>query len=119
MELDRFISESLVGIAKGIKDAQEKYDKIGGQVNPKDSQYLNPDITAIQHKPTSRIGQVVEFDLSIRESSTNDKLGKAGIEVFDAVSILSGKIQKSTASGYANKIRFKIPVIFPKSYYKE
>jgi len=117
MKLDQFISQALIDIANGIKKAQKEYENIGGQVNPRGLNYIHPDILAVQHKETSRIGQIIEFDLTVTGGGKIEGSAKAGIEVMDIG--LSGKVQGTSETGHLNKLRFKIPVIFPKSVYKE
>lgn len=120
MKLNEFISQSLIEIGQGIIEAQKEYaefEGMGGQVNPRGMTYSNPDLIAGQHKATSRIAQTVEFDLMVADASESGKSGKAGIEVLGQG--ISGNASQVKNEESVNRIRFKIPVVFPKSDYKE
>jgi len=113
ISLKDFISQTLTQLVEGIKDAQGNVEDLGGSVNPKGSLHLSGSSATIQHKETSRMGSEVEFELAVTGSDTAKGDGKLGIWV------LAGSISKSLETGYVNKIRFSVPVIFPKGEYSE
>lgn len=83
--------------------------KLGGAVNPKGCQYLAPSSGTIQHKQTSRIGQDVEFDIEVSVGESKKLKGGGKVPVLS----ISG--ERMAEDKAINRIRFKIPVIFPKS----
>ncbi len=117
MKLQDFISETLKEIFAGLKVAQDHVAKIGGAINPTDLIYLNGSLAKVQHKKTSRIGQEIDFDLEVCESKEKSGEGKAGVEIH--VLSFGGKIKTATQDRSVSRLKFKIPVIFPKGEYKE
>ncbi|SHK76837.1 hypothetical protein SAMN02745216_04047 [Desulfatibacillum alkenivorans DSM 16219] len=117
MKLDDFIENALVDIASGIKKAQEKYKSLGGQVNPTGLDYKKIEMAVAKHKKTSRIAQAVEFEIAVSAGNKVQGSGKAGIQVLDVG--ISGKVEGANEESNVSKIRFSIPVIFPKSVYSE
>ncbi len=117
MEIRDFISETLSEIVAGIKDAQPKVQEAGGAVNPKGCNYPNLEKFTIQHKETSRVGDNVEIEIAVTAVKTENSGGKMGVslQVFEA-SIGGGS---QAQSGSVSRVKFKIPVIFPKSEYSE
>ena len=117
MKLQDYLSETLKEIFTGLKEAQDHVVKIGGAINPIDLVYLNGSLAKVQHKKTSRIGQEIEFDLEVMVSKGKDKKGKGSISIYSIG--IGGEIQSETQNRSVNRVKFKIPVIFPKSEYKE
>jgi len=117
MKLQDFISETLKDIFAGIKVAQNHVAKIEGAINPTGLKYLSGSSGVVQHIETSRIGQEIEFDLEICESKEKSGEGKAGIEIH--VLSFGAKAKTATKDRSANRLKFKIPVIFPKGKYEE
>jgi len=117
MKLQDFISETLKEIFAGLKDAQNNVAEIGGAINPTGLIYLSGSSGVVQHLQTSRIGQEIEFDLEICESEETISKGEAGVGI--QIIKVGGKIETATQDRSANRMKFKIPVIFPKVEYKE
>ena len=86
MELGDFVSETLKQIFDGIKKAQKYAEDVGGAINPKDLQYLVKEGGEVQHKPTSRIGTMMEFHLELTELKQKGKKGSGRIGVRSLVS---------------------------------
>lgn len=117
MEIRDFISETLSAIVEGIKDAQPKVQEAGGAVNPKGCSYLNASSGTIMHKETTRIGQDVEFDIAVTVEEKTQSGGDMGVSIPIMKASFGGGSE--TQSGNVNRVKFKVPVIFPKSEYSE
>lgn len=117
MKLKDFITETLKEIIDGVKGAQQYAAEAGGAVNPKGLIYLEGSSGAVQHQETSRIGQELEFDIEISASEEEKTKGSAGIFISAIGLGLQG--QSGAENRSVNRIKFKIPVIFPKMEYKE
>ncbi len=113
MKVSEFVQETLREIVKGVKDSHGPVQKLGGAVNPKGCQYLSPSAGSVQHKKTSRIGQDVEFDIEVSVAESKRVEGGAKIPV------LSVEGERVSENRVVNRVRFKVPVIFPKGEYKE
>ena len=118
MKLKTFISEALKQLIEGVKESQQYAAEAGAAVNPSGLDYLKDSSAKVQHKETTRIGQEVEFDLEIATTEATEKGGHAEISVV-SIGGLGGKVGSSVESRSASRIKFKVPVIFPKMIYKE
>ena len=104
MNLDAFISESLLEVLKGIKDAQEITNKRGagvGVINPKwgnETDHYNYE-------------SEVAFDIAISATEQKSGGGKAGIKVV-AIE-LGGGGNVSIENSHVSRISFKLRVAFP------
>lgn len=116
MEIQDFINETLVQIFTGIQQAQKPAKDLGGSINPIGLNYLKESSGAVQHRETSRIGQEIEFDLAVVAQEEKGKKGRVGI----GISCLKtdGQMESTTKNEIVNRVRFRIPVIFPKSTYE-
>ena len=108
MELQEFVEQSLVQIATGVKNAQDK-------LNCKDFKtFINPsDIVEnpvygyrIENKP-----QDIEFDVAVTISE--EKTTKGGIMVAAGILGLGSGGQSRTENESISRIKFKIPILFP------
>jgi len=117
MKLKDFITETLKEIIDGVKGAQQHAAEAGGAINPTGLLYFEGSSQAIQHKKTSRIGQDIEFDIEVAAVEEEKTKGGAGIFIGSIGLGLQG--QSGAENRSVNRIKFKIPVIFPKMEYKE
>ncbi len=117
MEIRDFISETLSEIAEGIKSAQPRVKAAGGAVNPMGCNYPNSEKYVLQHKATSRIGDNVEFDIAVTVEERTKSGGEMGVAIPVIKASIGGGSEAQTGS--VNRVKFKIPVIFPKSDYRE
>jgi len=80
--------------------------------SPHDPSYTTLDNIS---KKTTRVGQEVEFDLEVTISEEKGKGAKGSIPVIN----IGGHLETTIQNRSVNKVKFKIPVIFPKSEYRE
>ena len=113
MDLRDFVSETLIQIADGVKQAQEKATEIGARVNPK----LTGGAThAAQHGFLAASGapaQIVQFDvaLTVKEGSGT----KGGIGIFAGAVTLGSSGQSNVENSSVSRVKFSVPLSFPES----
>lgn len=117
MEIQDFIKEALVQIFAGIQQAQNPAKDRGGSINPIGLNYLKESSGAVQHKATSRIGQEIEFDLAVVAQEEKGKKGRVSLGIPYLKT--DGQMKSTVKNEIVNRVRFRIPVIFPKSTYEE
>ncbi len=103
MLVSEFVSITLTEILRGVKDAQGKVAEDGGKVAPPiETHSALPTPRTRDHRYDAV--EMVDFDLSVT-TTEGDELG---------VSILSAfKVQTSDGQISVNRIRFKMPVVYP------
>ena len=117
VQLDEFITETLKQLIEGVKNAQAGAKVMGGAVNPKGLIYGPNSSYDFQHKETTRVGTDIEFDLEITATESKEK--KEGVKV-PLIGIKLGVQRSSGVENRArNRVKFKVPVLFPKSVYEE
>lgn len=107
MQLDEFIKETLVQIAKGVKDAQEDVDSLGGRVNP--SSILHKGCVGEEVFPA--IDQPITFDIALQVKGSEKTSGNAGAKL--SVFSLGVKGENSDESSTTHRIKFTIPMSLP------
>lgn len=113
MDLKEFVSETLVSIVTGIKDAQEKTRNLGASVNPgglmRKSEAVSDNST--WDNRNNNFSQPVTFDIAI----TAEDSAKGGAKVKVLSGILGGDIggEKGSKNVLASRIQFTVPVLFP------
>lgn len=114
MDLKEFVSESLIEIFEGAKDAQTKIKEIGGEVNPMptgDHSLLTKQGLFIAHEDNRKIGSYVEFDVAV--TITEDTGKKAGIGIVAGIFGAGTSAQESKADTSLSRIKFKVPIVLP------
>ncbi|CAM3607657.1 hypothetical protein [Shewanella pealeana] len=115
MQLDEYIKETLVQIAKGVKDASEEVETLGGIVNPAsvDTEYqaCNGSHISSQKFKIRPDKQTIKFDiaLQVKESSGVDTSAKAKLAVLS----IGGGAKSHDESHTAHRVQFEIPVDLP------
>ena len=112
MDLKDFVSETLVQIATGVKDAQAKVKELGGTVNPS----LN-----CGHEVASKLGflytrdsamaPVVQFDVAL--TVTEGTGTKGGIGVFAGAVNLGSSGQSNNEQSSVSHVKFSVPLTLP------
>jgi len=115
VDLKEFVSETLISIVSGIKDAQEKTDELGALVNPGG---LNRNISSVADNSiwdnrTNNYARPVAFDIAI----TAEDSANAGAKVKVLSGIFGGDLggEKGSKNVLASRIQFSVPVLFPAS----
>lgn len=113
MDLKEFVSETLVSIVTGIKDAQEKTKTLGASVNPgglmRKSEAVSNNTT--WDNRNNNFSQPVTFDIAI--TAEDSATGGAKVKVLSG--LLGGDIggEKGSKNVLASRIQFTVPVLFP------
>lgn len=110
MELSEFVSETIVQISKGVKDAQDKCKELGGLVNPMLHVSVCNDET-YRHKDSDYPATKVNFKVGLTESS--NKGDKSGIGVFLGKVSLGKEINKELETQSVTSVEFSVTVVFP------
>ncbi|UTZ23041.1 hypothetical protein HB760_01520 [Vibrio campbellii] len=115
MQLDEYIKETLVQIAKGVKDASDEVETLGGKVNPardhtEHQAHASGQLSSktIKKRPNK---QTIKFDiaLQVKESSGVDASAKAKLAVLS----IGGGAKSHDESHTAHRVQFEIPVDLP------
>ena len=113
MDLKEFVSETLVSIVDGIKDAQEKSSDLGSSVNPGGLMRHKSAVetNAIWDNRTNNYAQQVSFDIAITAEDT--KKGGGKVKVLSG--IFGGELgaEMGAKNALASRFTFAIPVLFP------
>jgi len=113
MDLSRFISETLVGIQKGVHDAisQSKNEELSGVINPVlPKQLAMGGYTQDKNLNKSHLERV-QFDIAV----TVDESKSSGVDgSIKVMGISAGGDKGSThTSATESRIKFSIPIIPP------
>ena len=114
MELKDFVSQSLLQIFEGVKEAQAKANDSKGSIAPAGYRTSNkeipnhPSVVGFIHS-TPVIS--VEFDVSVTTQDTSKE--KVGLGIFVAALAMGGQIGSESLNNQLNRLRFSIPVMLP------
>lgn len=115
MELKEFISSTLVEIAEGVKEAQKRYEELGGVVNPSnisiDKGLCSPGGNAHGFIDRNYNLSNIEFEVTLAENI--DSENKAGIGVLLSQIGIGASTKEQHLSASMNKVRFNVQVKFP------
>ena len=116
MDLQNFITQTLVQIAKGVEGASAELKDSSAIVNPRNvsgTHNANSNVYGYldENKKFYRAVQQIEFDVAVVASKGTETKGGIGIMVG---SIGLGSHGKSDAENSSHsRIKFKIPMVFP------
>ena len=114
IELRKFISQALIEIAGGVKDAQEPVAKMHGQIAPHDMDDSGHERAASRVRfSLNRPVQVVEFDVAV--TVTDETGGKAGLGVMGGFVTIGASGTTKDSSQVVNRIKFTVPMVLPVS----
>ena len=119
MDLQSFIKEALVQIAKGIEDAGEALQDSDAIVNPSNVVGTGGDrgtkvygwLTDNRPESVRRAVQNIEFDVAVTAASGTETKGGIGIMVGMVVVGSQGKSDASQTS--QSRIQFSVPMALP------
>jgi len=112
MELQDFIKETLIQIAAGTKDAQDKIQEIGGYVNPV---VINKKNQVQAYFGETALGHhvfLVDFDVAVKAVDKSGGKGGAKLTVASFLSI-SGSGNSSIENESTSRIKFQISLALP------
>lgn len=118
MNLQDFITQALVQISSGIKNADEQLLQAGAIVNPRHVVGANQDkenlYGYIAERPEWRRHiHVVEFDVAVTAVEGKETKGGIGIVVGSIGLGSQGRSEESSTS--VSRIKFRIPIALPNS----
>jgi hypothetical protein len=105
MNLQEFISNSLLQILSGVSKARQVNPLIGGGVTALGKQEFSCTMT------NGQAGFLVEFDVAVMASEKTDKEAAGGIEVVRIVKV-GGQVSAASEQATENRIRFCVPIVF-------
>lgn len=110
MELQEFVSRTLISVVEGVIAAQAKYDHTG------DERIINPPVRAGSdarevHVRGGLAPQSVEFDVAVTASESTETKGGIGIHV--GAFGLGSQGKSDAANTSVSRIRFTVPIMLP------
>jgi len=114
MNLQEFVTETIVQITTGIAKAQEKASEVGAVVNPSGYKVEKGELLwklEPMNSNTDRRGTLVEFDVAVAVLEGNEI--KAGVGIFAAAIGFGSQAQSEDTASTITKIKFSIPVFLP------
>lgn len=102
IELKEFVSETLVQITQGVKDAQGKVKRLGAEINPPELNHANR---------TRVLPRTVEFDVAVTTIAKGNK--KAGVGVFVSAISVGVQEQSDKEDNTVSRIKFDVRVRLP------
>jgi hypothetical protein len=118
MNLQEFISQALVQIAAGIRDAGKEVRPLGAVVNPRHVRAGSAPLANIvgyvdERKEQERAVHSVEFDIAV--TAVEGKETKGGIGVVVGAFALDSQGRSEESNSSVSRIKFKVPIAFPNS----
>jgi hypothetical protein len=110
MELQQFITDALVEIVEGVKNAQKNLQG-NGEINPSpigSASSFESKSSFITHG--RKIGTFVDFDIAV--TATEGTGTKGGIGVFVGSIGLGSQGQSTESNSTVSRIRFQVPITF-------
>lgn len=118
MNLQEFVTQALVQIAHGVRDADEQLLKAGAVVNPRHVQGTGADRSNVYgyispQKEYLRAVHSVEFDVAVTAVEGKETRGGIGLVVGVLGVGSQGRSEESSTS--VSRIKFRVPVALPNS----
>ena len=111
MELKEFVSETIIQIVTGIKQAQDDVCQEGATINPKNAAFFDGVAITVDSVVRRVPIQNIEFEVSLTETEGNQAGGRIGV-FFGSVGV-GAHATKDTGSNAMNKVKFSIPIALP------
>jgi hypothetical protein len=117
MELKEFVTEALLQIAGGIEAAQNKLQEAGSAAR------INTSVTRDESGSLVTGGrrhsvEFVEFDVAILANSGTETKAGVGLTVASLLNLSAGG-RSNQSQGTESRIKFKVPVAYPKHKYPD
>lgn len=113
MELDKFITETLNAIVKGIKESQNFAQQNGARINPHVGKWDQEKVTTTYfgNEEGARSVSTIDFDVAVTSSNEKESGGQGGINVLSLN--IGGKIADKDIKETVSRIKFSINVALP------
>ncbi len=111
MDLQEFISQTLIQIVNGVTDAQNIESEKGAKISPSLSGSAE---YAAEHgflKSDAGPAQIVQFDVAITAKEGTGT--KGGIGVVAGIVSLGSTGQSNTENSSVSRVKFSVPVTLP------
>jgi len=113
MDLQEFVSETLISIIAGVNDAQGKAKEHGAHINPSGLMRNTSNISdnAVWDNSNNNYAQPVTFDVAVTAEDT----AKAGAKVKVIAGIFGAGADTETGNknSLASRVQFVIPILLP------
>jgi hypothetical protein len=112
MKLEDFISDSISQIVSGLNKAQNKIAP-EASINPEGMSLMHEQLEGrrYDHK-TSSLEEFIEFDIAVTQESGTGTTG--GVGVFLGAVSLGSKGESENKEISVSRIKFRIPIVFPR-----
>ena len=116
MELQEFITTTLVQIARGIENAAKELEGTRAIVNPRNVHAIEGKGNSVYgylntQKQFYKVVQKIDFDVAVTAEKGTETKGGIGIQVGSIGLGSQGKSEKSNSS--VSRICFSIPIVLP------
>ena len=113
MELDKFITETLNAVVKGVKNSQDFAKENGARINPHVGKWDldRTKFTFFGKEEGARTISSIEFDVAISSSNELENGIKGGINVMSLN--FGGNVSDKDAKETVSRIKFAIDVVLP------
>jgi hypothetical protein len=113
MELDKFIKDALVEIAKGVEGAKSEVEQLGGKVNPEATSVIEAIHARRKNlEPTSyKPEQLIEFDIGLQIIEESNVGGEGKVKVLSFSVGANGSSTDTLKSEH--RIKFSVPMQLP------
>jgi hypothetical protein len=113
MELDKFITETLNAVVKGVKNSQDFAKENGARINPHIGKwdFDKTKTTYFGREEGARAISSIEFDIAISSSNEQENGIKGGINVIYVN--FGGNSSDKDIKGTFSRIKFSINVVLP------
>jgi len=110
MELKEFVSQSLLQIFEGVKQAQSQTSNTGGTIaaNAVSSRPQHPSVIGWHHN-----SPLIAIDFDVSVTTQDIAKDKAGLGIFVAAFAIGGQIGSESLNNQLSRLRFSVPVILP------
>ncbi|UTS74897.1 hypothetical protein NMB96_08945 [Xanthomonas hortorum] len=115
MELKEFVTEALLQISGGIEDAQRKLQE-GGSTTRINTSMTKDDTGNLVTGGRLHAIEYVDFDVAILANSGTETKAGIGLTVASLLNLSAGG-NSTESKGMESRIKFRVPVAFPKHRY--
>ncbi len=113
MELNKFISETLKAIIKGVADVKDFANEHGARINPHIGQWDTDKIltTYYGREDGARTISTIDFDIAVTTSNEQETGGSGGINVLSLQ--IGGKLSDKEIQQTVSRIKFAVNLVLP------
>lgn len=113
MELEKFITETLNSVVKGIKQSQDFAKENGARINPYVDKwdFDKTRVTFYGKEEGARAVSKIDFDIAISTTNEQETGTKGGINVMSFN--IGGNLLDKDIKGSLSRIKFSVDIVFP------